>query len=405
MTAELGIGDRIAWYRRRRGIPQEALAGLVGRTADWLSKVENNRIALDRLSVIRNLADALGVQLHDLLGDQAAVGHRRADLADALASVRESLTDYRTVSPLLRRPADEAPIDLNTLGTRLRTAWDATQDARYSTIAPGLAKLLADAHHAAKEHSGDEQLRAYALLAMVHQLTATVLTRTGEAELAWIAADRGLSAAHLSGDEFVIGSLFRSVAHCLLGSGRLTAAQDLVTDAACYLRNADGLNSPAGLSVYGTLLFVGSMAAARSGDRIGVRGWLAESSQAAERLGTDANHLWTAFGPTNVAIHRVSTAMELGDLQVALDIGPQIDVSSLPVERQVRHRLELARAHHARHEVNAAVQILLDAERLAPDQVRHHFIPQKLVATWIRAQRGRPRPELAGLAQRLKIVE
>ena len=28
----------------------------------------------------------------------------------------------------------------------------------------------------------------------------------------------------------------------------------------------------------------------------------------AEQLGEDANHAWTAFGPTNVAIHRVSAA-------------------------------------------------------------------------------------------------
>jgi hypothetical protein len=37
----LTIGERVAWYRRRRGMSQEILAGLVGRTVDWLSKVEN----------------------------------------------------------------------------------------------------------------------------------------------------------------------------------------------------------------------------------------------------------------------------------------------------------------------------------------------------------------------------
>lgn len=55
-------------------------------------------------------------------------------------------------------------------------------------------------------------------------------------------------------------------------------------------------------------------------------------------------NLWTAFGPTNVAIHRVATAMELGDVQVAIDLGPQIDTSVLPTERRVRHALETAPA-------------------------------------------------------------
>ncbi|WP_328782693.1 helix-turn-helix domain-containing protein [Streptomyces canus] len=48
---------------------QEVLAGLVGRTVDWLSRAENNRMELDRLSVIKTLADALDVSLGDLLAE------------------------------------------------------------------------------------------------------------------------------------------------------------------------------------------------------------------------------------------------------------------------------------------------------------------------------------------------
>jgi hypothetical protein len=44
----------------RRGISQEVLAGLVGRTTDWLSKVENGRANLERLSVIKSLAELDG---------------------------------------------------------------------------------------------------------------------------------------------------------------------------------------------------------------------------------------------------------------------------------------------------------------------------------------------------------
>jgi transcriptional regulator with XRE-family HTH domain len=46
MGRDLTIGQRVAWYRNRRGLSQEVLAGLVGRTADWLSKVENGRANL-----------------------------------------------------------------------------------------------------------------------------------------------------------------------------------------------------------------------------------------------------------------------------------------------------------------------------------------------------------------------
>ncbi|MET7806603.1 helix-turn-helix domain-containing protein [Micromonospora chersina] len=34
------LGERIAAYRRRRGLSQAALAGLIGRSESWLSQVE-----------------------------------------------------------------------------------------------------------------------------------------------------------------------------------------------------------------------------------------------------------------------------------------------------------------------------------------------------------------------------
>jgi transcriptional regulator with XRE-family HTH domain len=48
---------------------QEALADFVGRTSDWLGKIENNRIELDRLSVIRRVADTLDVSVGELIGE------------------------------------------------------------------------------------------------------------------------------------------------------------------------------------------------------------------------------------------------------------------------------------------------------------------------------------------------
>jgi len=92
------------------------------------------------------------------------------------------------------------------------------------------------------------------------------------------------------------------------------------------------------------------------------------AAQAADQLGQDANHLWTAFGPTNVAIHRVATAAELGDVQVALDLGPRVDTTALPMERRVRHALEVARAYSAWNRIDEALTTVLDAERIAPNR-------------------------------------
>jgi len=69
MTEQLTIGRRVAWYRRRRGMTQQILADIMRRTVDWVSKVENDRIPVDRLSVIAELAEALDVTIGDLLAE------------------------------------------------------------------------------------------------------------------------------------------------------------------------------------------------------------------------------------------------------------------------------------------------------------------------------------------------
>src|SRR5262249_37660413 len=160
-----------------------------------------------------------------------------------------------------------------------------------------------------------------------------------------------------------VGSLFRSLAHALLSTGRYKEAKGLTEDAAAYLQPGLATASPEYLSVYGTLFLAGAIAAARDDDRGSVRTYLDEAADAARRLGSDANHLWTAFGPTNVAIHRVVTAMDLGDVQVAIDLAPRVDASSLPMERRVRHALEIARAYSAWNRTDEALSTLLEAER------------------------------------------
>ncbi|WP_211265494.1 hypothetical protein [Actinacidiphila oryziradicis] len=135
-----------------------------------------------------------------------------------------------------------------------------------------------------------------------------------------------------------------------------------------------------------------------------VEEFLAEAEQTAQRLEHDANHIWTAFGPNHVAIHRISTAMELGDVQIAVDQGPRVDTSTLPLERRVRHTLELARAYSAQNHTDEALALVLDAEELAPEQVRYHFISRHLVTAWGRQQRGKPSHLLAGVAQRMRVI-
>ncbi|MFE5816956.1 helix-turn-helix domain-containing protein [Streptomyces sp. NPDC056479] len=404
MTTNLTIGERVAWYRRRRGIPQEVLAGLVGRTVDWLSKAENNRLELDRLSVIKSLADALDVSLGDLLAEPTLMDWTQDSGTRTVPALRSALMNYRQLTPLLGLPTEGEPTQLEELRSSVAEVMDAYQASRYGFATRRLPLLLTDALIAAQAYEGTDREQANELLALTYQSAAMVLGKVGEVDLAWIAADRGLGAAQQSGNPAVTGSLFRSVAHCLLTTGRFDAAVQLVGDAADYLRPGLAGASPDLLSIYGTLFLAGSMAGARADDRSTVRECLAEAEQAARQLGRDANHMWTAFGPTNVVIHRVATAGEMGDMQVAIDLGPQIDTRSLPTERRTRHNIEVARALSAHNRIDDALAMILQAESWAPEQVRSHYLARELVLTWVRNYRGQPSQAMAGLADRLHVV-
>ncbi|MGV9375755.1 helix-turn-helix domain-containing protein [Nonomuraea sp. NPDC003707] len=404
MTSKLSIGQRVAWYRRRRGMAQDVLAGLVGRTTDWLSKVENDRITLDRLSVIRSLANALDVSLGDLLAEPQLFEWTDESGDQTIPALRAAITDYRQLSPmaeLIQAVEPPCPAELERM---LGEVWRAYQGARYSYVIRTLPGLLGEAHHAVRAGGGDARLASLGVLGQVYHAAASILTKVGEADLAWIAAERGLTFARESGDQLVTASLLRSVTHALLSNGRYEAAKQLTEDAAELLSSDLPHATPELLSVYGTLYLAGSMAAARDDDRNTTRAFLAEARGSATRLGRDANHVWTAFGPTNVRIHEVATAIELGDIQVAVELGPRLDTRGLPIERRARHGLAVAHALSLWNRTDAAMAALLEAETIAPEQVRHHYLSRHLTMSWIRRQKGKPSFQLAALARRLHIV-
>jgi hypothetical protein len=146
-------------------------------------------------------------------------------------------------------------------------------------------------------------------------------------------------------------------------------------------------------------MLVGAVASARAGERAEATAFLRHADRQAEHVGGDKNFAWTSFGPTNVALHRITVAAELSD-PIAVCRGEAIMTSALPRERQARHKLELSRAlFEVGRPIDAATQ-LLGADALASELVRRHFIARDLIIRWMRS-RTRPNAELIALARRL----
>src|SRR5690242_4174260 len=150
MTETMTIGERVAFYRRRRGLAQVVLAGLVGRTEDWLSKVENNRIELDRLSVIRSLAEALDITIADLVAEPTLLDWTTDSGVRTVPALRAALQDYGQMVPALAVAVGGAPPDLDALQRAVGEVFDAYQASRYAYVAGRGPLVLTDALRASR---------------------------------------------------------------------------------------------------------------------------------------------------------------------------------------------------------------------------------------------------------------
>jgi transcriptional regulator with XRE-family HTH domain len=368
---------------------QQTLAGLVGRTSSWVEKIENGRAPLDRISVVRDLARVLQVSFHDLVPDEAVpLSH------DPVPDLR---LDYRAVNPRLAvQDGNVATVGVAELRRLVDDVWTAYQDSRWRYVVMRLNQLLPAAYLATQRD--DAYRTATRSLAHLYHLAASLLVKLGDPAVARLCAERGDIAAREVGDPVTITSLQRGVAHALLSCGQFEDAVAVVRDG---LVESVDLATPAQLSVTGTLMFVGAIASSRAGERSEAMAFLRHADRLAERLGRDGNEVWTAFGPTNVGIHRVAVAAELGDVQLAANLGAELDVSAAPRERRVRHQLEVARALWRLGQGQESLSAVLDAEAGAPEQVRRHFLTHELVNDWLRATRTRPDLNLVALARRV----
>ncbi|MGH3862134.1 helix-turn-helix domain-containing protein [Actinokineospora sp.] len=70
--AGLSIGSRLQTIRMRKGKTRAVVAGLVGRTDEWLKAVERGRLQEPRWPMLVQLASALGVHIAEITGDTSA---------------------------------------------------------------------------------------------------------------------------------------------------------------------------------------------------------------------------------------------------------------------------------------------------------------------------------------------
>lgn len=393
------LGERVTELRTRRGLSQRELASEVGRSESWVSQVERDVLRVERLPVLRSLADALGVSVRDLRPEAAAQDEARP--TSDMDSLRMALTGH-PAPDLLLAAGPKASADVGSLTQRVALSWDLTHASAFGEVNALLIKLLPDLERAWRQSDEEQRPVLARLLSDAYQAAAAAFARLDEADASWVAADRSITVAELGGDPLsALAGLFR-MTHAFITLRRLDQAEYVATSGiAALVQRADANTVESEvLSLYGALHLVLAVINARAGKRAEARSAVEQAREIAARLGEDRNDFETEFGPTNVELHAIAVAVDLGDAGEALDIAAGVDASCLSAERQSRLYIDIARAHAQRRHLGEAVQALLEAERHAPEQVHTHALARQLVRDLVTFAGRRASEDLVALAQR-----
>lgn len=397
-------GRRLARARRRRGLSQAVLAGLVGRSESWLSQVERGRRGVDSHAVLTRLAAVLRVDVAEISATDSP-SRAPAPFPYAVA-IEQAMMGYSGIGASIGQQDIGPGPSVAHLREMARSAYRGYQATRYEATGRILPRLIHGVETASRV-LGLAEPAVCETRALAYDTAAALLRRIGEPALAWTAADRAMAAAECSGQPLVAAVGAYRLSYVFTARRRPGEALELAMTAAHALERIMRSPSPDQLSVYGGLHLAGATAAAADYDRPTVAALIAKARAVAERLGADTNLMGTAFGPVNVAIHTISTSVRAGDARTAVDIGESLDTSAIPaglVGRRTQVHIDLACAYALRRQDAAAVNVLLAAEHLSPQLIRYGERPREVLTELLRREHRPSTPQLRPLAHRVGVI-
>jgi hypothetical protein len=223
-----------------------------------------------------------------------------------------------------------------------------------------------------------------------------MIKKLGDAQLARVLAERSITHALAVGDrELAAAGAWRlGFAYQALGLGDEAVAVVMAAESALA-------GDDTHLAMRGALHLNAAIARALQEDRESARAHLTEARRIG-RVVVDGNVHQTFFGPTNVRITEVSVAVELHDGvdPAAVPAAPPAIESS---ERQARHLIDLAYGHAQLGMDEVAADRLLEADRIAHEEVRLNPRVRTFVGQLLDRERPSYRSKVRTLAQRAGV--
>ncbi|TYB58348.1 helix-turn-helix transcriptional regulator [Nonomuraea sp. PA05] len=368
------IGRRIAQARRLRGLTQQQLADRVPCSKSLVSQVEAGHKPATQ-ALITAAARALRVEVGHLTGQP----YRDAD--ERRARVHRRIPELRRALLAWDLPDEELPAPpAERLRADVRRASALGRDARYIQLGdmlPGLLEELTRAVHAAE---GGRREELFAMLAEAYTGVTAIAYTLGYFDLRSLAMDRVGWAATESQDPLRVArtqwqrsTLFLAAAAHDRGLLLLERIRHGMGD------HLDRLTGPE-LSVYGATHLRSAVFAARANDRQGAFEHIEHARRAARLLGGDANHYGLEFGPSNVVMHEVAVAVEMGDGAGAVERARRAVLPPTVAPVRLGHfQIDLARGWLYHGDRRRALEALYTARRIAPQQTRNHPMVRETV--------------------------
>ncbi|SHF13782.1 helix-turn-helix domain-containing protein [Streptoalloteichus hindustanus] len=396
------IGARVRRLREHAGKSRAALAGLLGKSEDWLKKIERGDRGLT-VQMATCLARQLGVRdLREIYGDELAGPIATTDrpghpLANAVGL---ALTTYLA-------PTDK-PVALDHLQSRVDSTWRTwhTSPTMRTDVGEALPSLLTAARAAVTSVSSDTDRRKarFVLSEAYHLGQAFLAWVDGASHWYWLTVDRGLQMGEDADDPVARAAGLMYYAFALRVVGQPEGALDVLNTAVEALDPVLDAGDPDVWGMRGALhLAVASTTARHLGDP---SAWVAveEADRVAARLPKGYVHPRHPFSRSHVDLHRCWVAQCLGDTTDALRHADTIEPDDIPSRVwQAQHLITVARAYHQRRDTTALLP-LVQAERYSREAVQFSMPAREVIIDLARNGRDAVRREANALAQRVKVL-
>lgn len=396
------IGQRIKWWRERRGLSQRMLGDLIGRSENWVYKIENDRMPLDRLPILIALSKQLRCSLEDLTGGYVSGIVTAGTEHEHVPLIRQALSLPASLLP--QRIGAVTADDFESSVTDAWKVYETQADDRYRDVGERLPTLLRQGHAALRDASAEQEGSVLRQLISLYGLHQIWLRRVGEPTLARIAADRGLSLADNAGDPALLAAAAWNLACVLTSAGDVEDSYELAQQTIAQCRPQDDSN-PEHWSAYGALHLQGAVAAVRATK--GPRAWdlYNGAQQAVDRVGADLNHWHTCFGPTNFAMHEVHLKAEEGDTSEALRAADHVQVNEeVPLERRTRYLIEVMNLNRIQRDDYATVHILGKLLKQSPEEIVFSPLVREAVADLLKREKPMWRDDLRAVAKHIGLA-